>query len=257
MSPHKQINHLFTIVLVALVVWTALGCDGIGPFGSSPDGTDLKLVASYPLDIAESSGLTMDPAGTALWAIGSRQKRVFKLDLEGRVLAELAYKGDDPEGLVFDPADSTLWIVEERRREIVQLNQAGRVLDKKRLDLEGDNNSGLEGICLDRQGALYILNEKNPGLFLHMDAELSIAAQDTLDFARDYSGMAYGMEQDRFWILSDQDKRLFARDRAGNITASYKLPLPQPEGIAVDEKTRRMYVVSDSKPTLYVFEFAE
>ena len=255
MRQQKPMKYLRTIALSAWCVWVGLGCDRVGPFGSSSDDPGLKLVDSHPLEIDESSGLTIDPQGTALWAIASRQKRVFKLDLKGRVMAELAYKGDDPEGLVFDPADSTLWIVEERRREIVQINQAGRVLGRKKLGLEGDKNSGLEGICLDLQGSLYVLNEKNPGLFLQMDAALSIESQDTLDFAGDYSGMAYQPQQDRFWILSDQDKRLFVRDREGRISASYKLPLPHPEGIAVDEATRRIYIVSDSKPILYVFEF--
>ena len=167
--------------------------------GSTPQ---LELIASYELALSEPSGLALGAQGTVLWAVGNSPELVYKLTVDGQLLDTLAYGGDDLEGIVFDPADSTLWIVEEEKREIVQLDQGGNVLRRRRLGLSGERNSGLEGIGLDSGGGLHLLNEKNPGLFISLDPDLSIRTQYQLDFARDYSGLTYDRHRDSFWVLS-------------------------------------------------------
>jgi uncharacterized protein YjiK len=88
------------------------------------------------------------------------------------------------------------------------LDQTGQVLRKRRLELAGENNSGLEGIALDGEGIFHVLNENPPGLFISLDPDLSIETQYPLDFAGDYSGLAYDRRLDSFWVTSHEDRTL-------------------------------------------------
>jgi uncharacterized protein YjiK len=243
---------------VTIAVLWALGClvaCGKNWAGNREyeDGA-LKLITEYAVDISEPSGLTIDPAGKRLWAVGGNE-RVYELDLQGRVLKVLDYRGRDPEGISYDPSDSTLWLVEERRREIVHLDLDGTLLMSGSLDLEGAANNGLEGICRDDEGVLYVLNEKSPGLFIQLKDDLSIQSSEAIEFADDYSGLFCAGQLGVFWILSDQDETLFRWDEVSGILNRYELPFSSAEGIAIDEAAGRVYIVSDWASKLFVFEF--
>ena len=228
------------------------------PKASFPDlrqHLTLTQLATYAMDLREPSGLTIDPEGTTLWTVGNNQ-RVFKLDLQGRILDRLAYKGNDLEGIVYDPTDSTIWVVEERRREVVQLDVDGNLIFSQKLALGGEDNNGLEGICRDSFGTLYVVNEKSPGLFLELNSDAAIKKRLALHFADDYSGLFCGIRQDEFWLLSDQDEALIRWDRQNGDTQTYKLPFSNAEGITVDPETKKIYIVNDEKAHLYVFEFS-
>ena len=73
-----------------------------------------------------------------------------------------------------------------------------------KLELEGKRNSGLEGIALDGEGNLFLLNEKKPGLLIALADDLSIRSRYELDFARDYSGLTYDHNHDAFWIIESR-----------------------------------------------------
>ena len=158
-----------------------------------------------------------------------------------------------------DPSDGTLWVVEEERREIVHLNASGRVLGRRQLDLQGKANSGLEGICLDSTGTVYVLNEKDPGLFVALNADLSIANLRQLDFAEDLSGLDCDGGSGCFWILSDQSRMLYLWSPETGVVSAYPLPFDKAEGVAVDASAGQIYIVSESESRLYVYsvEFPE
>jgi uncharacterized protein YjiK len=100
---------------------------------------------------------------------------------------------------------------------------------------------------------MFAMNEKNPGLFLELNANRSIAARRKVTFAGDYSGMTYDRKKDCFWIVSDQSQGLYLCNRQAGVMKQYHLPFPKAEGIAVDETAKRIYIVSDSEKKLYVF----
>jgi uncharacterized protein YjiK len=137
----------------------------------------------------------------------------------------------------------------------VHLDLSGRVLASRRLELEGESNNGLEGICLDGEGLLYTLNEKKPGLFIELDADLSIQRRERLRFAGDYSGLDWDSTRNAFWIASDEDRALYLWNREEGVIGRYGLPFPGAEGVAVNETSGRIYVVSDPEAMLYVFAF--
>lgn len=214
----------------------------------------LVLVSSHLLSVSEPSGLTIDESGTTLWTVGSNPQAIYMLDLVGHTLDTLSYRGDDLEGIAYDPSDSTLWVVEEVKREVVHLDLFGNVLSTHPLNLIGEENSGLEGICFDDTGNFFILNEKKPGIFIELNLDLSIETQQELGFANDYSGLAFYPQQDMFWILSDQEKKLYLWSKQDGVSSEFALSFAKAEGIAFNEITNRVYIVSDSLNSLYIYE---
>lgn len=222
-----------------------------------PPAAGLKLIASYALSLSEPSDLALDGSGMSLWTVTDRPGRVHQLRLDGTLIRTLKFVGEDLEGIAYDASDRTLWVAEENLRQVVHLDLEGKVLSRHPLGLTGKKNSGIEGLCLDAKGRMFVLNEKDPGLFLELDAKRSIATRRTLTFARDYSAITYDRDRDGFWIVSDQSQELYRCDRAAGVRQEFPLPFPKPEGIAVDAATKRAYLVSDSENRLYVFQLVD
>lgn len=218
-----------------------------------PGAIGLDLIATYPLTVAEPSDLAIDESGTRLWTVGGTPDRVYQLDLHGKTVKTLSFVGADLEGVAYDRSDHTLWVAEENRRELVHLDLDGGVLSRHPLDLVGEKNSGIEGICLDDKGHLFALNEKRPGMFLELDSGHAISARRDVRFAKDYSGVAFDVKSGGFWIVSDQSQGLYLWSRKAGVVQRHPLPFRKAEGVAVDQATDRIYIVSDSENALYVY----
>jgi uncharacterized protein YjiK len=230
------------------------GCGG----GSSPTAPQpvpqLTLLETHPLAIPQPSDVTIDDSGTRLWMVGNHPEMVYQLDLQGHLVKTLSYVGQDLEGVAFDRRDSTLWVAEENLHRVVHLDLDGNVLLIHDLGFTTEHNSGLEGICLNDSSRMFVLNEKNPGIFVGLDTGLNVASMDTITFARDFSGMTWNPQKKCFWIVSDQSDRLFLWNPTNTTIAQYELPFPKPEGVAFDPVSNRVYVVSDSTNMMYVFQ---
>ena len=235
------------------VMAVIVACNGSNPVEVKRNPT-LPLIASYPLSFTEPSGLAVDETGTRLWAVSNHPEKVHELDLTGTVVKTLKYDGHDLEAVAYDPRDKTLWVAEENRREVVHLDLEGNVLSTYATGLTGEQNSGLEGLCLTDSGRVYALNEKHPGLFVTLKSDLTIDTLQLLTFAGDYSGMEYDVARSAFWITSDQSRALYLWSPTGGVLQAYDLQLPKPEGVAFDAAANRFYIVSDSTNTLYVFD---
>jgi uncharacterized protein YjiK len=215
----------------------------------------LHLVATHPLTISEPSDLTLDETGKILWTVTNKPAKVYQLDLEGNVTRTLNYGGQDLEGIVYDPASRSLYVTEERLREIVHLNLDGDVLDRTTVDLPGKPNHGPEGITLDDRGRMFLVNEKQPGLFLELDKTHQISKRVPLSFAGDYSAITWDKKKGCFWIASDESQSLFLWSSTKGVLGQFPLGFAKAEGVAVDEVTRTVYVVSDLENKLYVYRF--
>ncbi len=237
----------------ALVVLGSLGCADSQP--TSPSLPSLPSLGSYGLTVTEPSDLAIDETGTILWTVTNDPDSVYQLTTTGTRVKTLKYSGQDLEGVAYDPATQTLWVAEENQRSLVQLDLDGNVLARHDLSLTGEPNSGLEGICLDAGGAMFLLNEKLPGMFIPLNPDVSIASKDTLTFAGDYSGICYEPGSTNFWIVSDQSHRLYLWSKTTGVTKEYDLPFLKAEGVAFDPATNRVYVVSDSENRLYVYQY--
>jgi len=213
-----------------------------------------ELVAAISLNIPEPSGLTFQADENVLWTLSDNTGKIYKLETDGTLLQTFDVGGEDLEGIVFDETDGTLWVVEEGNRKLIHLSPNGDFLEEYQIPLAGPSNNGLEGICFDAAHRIHLLNEKNPGLMIDLDADLNITNQINLNFAADYSGICFDKESGNFWIVSDESRKIFVwNEETESVEKEFELSFPKAEGVAFDEKNNILYLVSDSENKLYVF----
>ena len=234
------------------------GCDVVlSPIGRTAEVERLEPTTTWSLEVTEPSGLTFGASREELWVVGNHPERIYRLSASGAILDTLDFDGDDVEGIVFDPSDSALWIAEERRRQVVHISKDGTVTDRWRLDVGEKSNSGLEGIALDGEGELWVLNEKNPGLLIELTSDQSIRRRFELDFAPDFSGLTYDPIRNAFWIASHQGRCLHLWSQQGGLLQSYEVPVDKIEGLAMDPSSSHLFAVSESDQTLTRFDPSE
>ncbi len=248
-------NFLRAAWLLALLGLLS-GCSIHDVTAPKKQNTGLNLLFSTRLAVPEPSGLSLGSRGSSLWTVSDQTGHVVQLDLKGKILKELPFAGADLEGVAYDSTRKCLWVVEEENRTVIRLSLQGKEVERRRI-LEGNDNSGLEGICVDAQGRLFALKEKNPGLFLKLNSDFSLAEKRPIDFAPDFSGICADTAQNSFWVVSDQGRKLFLWIPEIGVQKTFALPFPKAEGLAVDFVRRRAYVVSDSEQKLFVFELPE
>ncbi|MDJ0943693.1 MAG: SdiA-regulated domain-containing protein [Kiloniellales bacterium] len=254
----------------------------------------LTFLARNKIDgVTQPSGLALAGDCGGLWTISDKKNEIFKLDLEGEVIDDESFEGpvEELEGIALDHSGGFLLVVDEDSNEIVKFALADQaVADRRRLDqmagfdqvaaafAQGDPNKGLEGIAWNGDtGTVFVLKEGEPGLLLEISADLrTIRSHRTLDGQNgfrdpgldddeiDFSGIFYDQSRRAFWIVSDKAQRLFLYDWAGNaVVQSATLgygregkyrEIEKAEGVAVDPKSKRLYVVSDDEERLYVFD---
>ena len=213
----------------------------------------LSFTIAEKIPVPEPSGLALSSDERNFWVVSDENSKVYLIDSWGRVVKSFKVNGEDLEGItVID--DSTLAVVLERTREVVILDTSGLELKRAKLDLEGDLNNGLEGISYDpEEKRFFVLNEKKPRLLLTLDENLIEIKRDTLNFAKDVSGIYFDAVDKNLWILSDESQRIFKTDLSGNPIEEIKIKVTQPEGITFNKARTKMYIVSDKTENLYVF----
>jgi uncharacterized protein YjiK len=213
----------------------------------------LSFAIAEKIPVPEPSGLDLKMDETAFWVVSDENSQVYLIDSWGRVVKSFKVNGEDLEGItVID--DSTLAVVLERTREVVILDTSGTEIKRATLHLKGELNSGLEGITYDPAGKkFFVLNEKKPRLLLTLDENLVEIKRDTLNFAKDISGIYFDAGDKTLWILSDESQRIFKTDLSGNPIEEFKIKVTQPEGITFNEAHTKLYIVSDKTENLYVF----
>jgi uncharacterized protein YjiK len=231
--------------LLAMAACLAGGCyDESRPL---PQG-DWELVSTHQLSVPEPSGLCLDPDGRSLWTVSDETGLIYRIDLEGRSLQTLPFNGEDLEGIALDAGTGGFWLAEERRRQLLRVNRAGVLQERYSLDLPGAANSGLEGVSVDDEGRVLLVNEKNPGRLLRFEPASGAVEAFDLDFARDYSGLFWDSQRQGLWVLSDESQALYLL-REGQSPVEYRLGLARLEGVAVAGDTA--WVVSDALSKLF------
>jgi len=220
---------------------------------------DEKIVKTLSFSVAEKipvlepSGLDLTFDEKKFWVVSDQNSKVYLIDSWGRVVKSFKVDGEGLEGITVI-GDSTLAVVLERTREVVILDTSGLELKRRKLNLKGELNSGLEGITFDPKGKkFYVLNEKQPRLLLTLDEKLNELRRDTLNFSKDVSGIYFDNVNNTLWILSDESQRIFKTDLSGNPIEEFKINVTQPEGITLNKAHTKLYIVSDKNGSLYVF----
>lgn len=220
----------------------------------SPIPEKLYLLKRTPINVPEPSGLALSYDGKNFWAVGDSDSKVHKLDLNGRVIKSFTINGEDLEGItVIDSAK--LAVILERTREVVIVDTSGKEIKRNKFDLIGNLNEGLEGICFDSKTKnFYFLNEKHPGILIKTDSSFNEIFRKDIKIAKDYSDIFFSNEDNTLWILSDESKKIIQTDLNGNKIKEYRIDVKQPEGLVIDYKNKKVFIVSDKKEELYEFK---
>ncbi|QDT93711.1 SdiA-regulated [Gimesia algae] len=236
--------------------------------------------------LLEPSGLALAPDGL-LWTVCDENRRLFRIDFEGRIQESLKIGNRGLEGITFNAAGQICVVDEDVSKLIVYDPQTGEEISDRRLkDLEGftsiaahfediDGN-GLEGITFDSfRNELLLLKEADPGLLIAVSADLNrITSVEVLEEQTgftaegkkmDFSGMCFDAKRDLLWILSEEARCVFTFDRRqSRVVQRHSLKKDQQgrsvrfaEGVAVDGDSERLYVVSDDDAKLTVFRIIE
>ena len=245
------------------------------------------------LGLNEPSGLSLNADGTALYTVSDDTKAIYCMDLEGRVsLRESLFVSvSDLEGLALSSDGQQLFAVQEDSNTVISVDLAsGRELQHRPLAEMANyasvamhfpsepDNKGLEGITVNSTNQhVFVVKEGRPGLLIELDAECSTILSSRLlttanGFSHpklgprrlDFSGLSYDSQRDTLWIASDKGQCLFHYDwNRDQVLQRLDLRLNdggkpkrvrKAEGIAVDSKRGRVYVVSDRDAELYVFQ---
>lgn len=218
---------------------------------------DLVLLEEINIGVSEPSDLSYDLDSNCLWTVSDNTNRIYKLDIEGHILEELNYVGQDLEGIFYDENSQTLWIAEEGSSQIVNITLTGVELQRYNLPITTGTNSGLEGICLNNTGNICLVKEKDPGKYYRLNSSFAVDFDLELDFAGDYAAITYDAERECFWIVSDQNQRVYLWTETEGVINEFSLPFTKPEGICLIPNTNLIYFVSDSENMLYKMELKE
>lgn len=197
----------------------------------------------------------MDPSHEYFWICGGGTQKIYKTDLQGNILQELSYKGKDIEGICYDRRDASLWIVEERLRDVVHLDLRGKEIGRIHVNAPGKGNKGLEGITIDRDGNLWVINEKKPASLFEIDASGNPKKMYRMKYTDDISDAAYDINSDTFYILSDESACFFTWNTERGLIKKFFLPRDKFEGITVNSKTKTINIVNDADSSMLIYNY--
>ncbi len=248
----KEMKITYRLIIIFLLLLTAIA--GCMKEKVEKPGEKITLLRRYDIPVPEPSGLTLASNQNRFWTVSDEDSSLYELDKFGKIIKRIKVNGFDLEGVtIIDEA--TLAIVLERTREVVVLDTSGTELQRVKINLEGELNSGLEGITYNESTKhFYIVTEKDPAFIIELDGDLNEVRRDTIKFAADVSGIFYDENDNVLWILSDEDKMVVKTDMELNIITKFKISVIQPEGITVNKKGDRMYIVSDREEKLSVYK---
>ncbi len=240
-------NLKIKVFIISLSLFLIQGCE----MKNKPI-EKIKLIQSYSLKISEPSDAAL--AENKLWIVSDSKSTVYQTDLEGNILYKFKIDATDLEGItIFDK--SFLAITIEKKREIIISDFKGNEISRVSFNIDGDKNSGLEGITYNPvNNHFYLVNEKNPVLIIETDKKFNEIKRSKVKEVKDLSGISYSEKENCLWLLSDEDQKIIKYSLKGEFLAEYKINVDQPEGIAVDDKNNLIYVLSDKEGKLFVYK---
>lgn len=242
-----------TLIIIIVIALFLLLISLFFPIKDEENESSLNLVNEIQLTVPEPSGLYFDDITNTLWTVSDENSHIYNISLAGNIIDSFQVDGFDLEGITIIQ-DSILVTILERDRTIIFLDREGNELSRFKLNLTGEPNKGIEGIAYSNNtDRLFIVNEKNPRLLLIVDKQGHIDSKFKLDFATDFSGLHYDEQNERLWIISDENSEIFSCSQDGKLIDRYKVNIEQIEGVTIDKENSLIYIISDPLEKLFVY----
>jgi len=213
--------------------------------------SELKLIASYKTNVPEPSGLFYNSKTGSLFTVSDGNSTVYEIDLVGRIKNSFEIQSTDLEGITFSPNCDTMYVVEEKNQLVSKYLSNGTKLYSFPVNVATRTNNALEGIAIDQENNLYVLNEKLPSMLLKFKNKSELSRRE-LNYTSDCSDIFYDSKDDCLWMVSDESMKVVKMKKDGNIIAAYSISFSKGEGITIYQD--KIYIISDYDGTLYVYQ---
>lgn len=221
--------------------------------------TPIKLDQSFATytNVREPSALSFSVDKKTLFTVSDNNGSIYELNLQGKILREIKTGLSDLEGIITHPDLGGFCLVEERIRTASCLDNTGKELKRKTIPFQGESNSGFEGISYNPlKKQFFIVNEKKPKSIITLDTDFNIVNTVNFDKALDLSDIFYDDLTDQFWLLSHESKEIYLTDSNFEIEKVFSIPsIVQAEGIVVDSKNKKIYIISDKDSSFTIFNY--
>jgi len=186
----------------------------------------------------------------SLFVVSDTLSKIFEIDFSGNLLQQITINADDIEGITLSKNSDTIYVVEESDNLVSSFLTNGSKITSFRIVVSTNSSNGLEGISIDNDYNLYLVNEKLPRYLLTIRNNVEVDRSE-INIVDDLSDVCYDSSLDCLWIISDESKKIIKLSKSGSIISEWLLPFSKGEGITFAQD--KMYIVRDSDSKLYVF----
>ena len=238
------------IVFLGLLSWS---CARQEPDAGilSPAVNALVQVAVYNIEVREPSGLAYNSKNNTLMTVSDGNSTVYEMDFTGRIIKSFAIQSSDLEGIALSANCDTMYVAEETNQLITTYLINGTKLSSFPVNVATVLSHGPEGVTVDKNNHVFVLNEKFPTMILEYNQGKEVWRKE-INYTIDCSDIFYELSTDCFWIVSDESQRVVKLSRAGSLLGEWSIPVPKGEGLTIVQN--KIYIVSDSENKLYVFQ---
>lgn len=230
------------------------GCSRNGPAVVNPEKEVVTLQPLQVIDllphIPEPSGLAYHKFHNSLLVVSDSRSEIFEIALDGSLMGTIPTTSSDLEGIAVSVTGDTLYVAEERNQVITGYSASGVKLSTLSVKVATLDNNALEGVTVDQQNHLWVLNEKNPRLLLEFYRGQETSRRE-ITAVTDLSDICRDVTDENFWIISDESRKIIKISRSGQVLGEWNLAFDKGEGLAFAGD--KMYVVNDADAKLYVF----
>lgn len=200
--------------------------------------------------LVEPSGITYNKLSNSLLIVSDERPDIYVVDLQGHLLDKISVSGVDMEGITLTKNADTIYVVEETAKLVSSFYYDGRKINSMTVDVATNPSNILEGVTIDNRGHLYVLNEKAPRLMMEFYKSVELSRVE-LTYTTDISDICYDDQENCFWIVSDESKKIIKIDKSGNLLGQWLITYQKGEGITfVGDK---MYIVCDADSKMYIY----
>lgn len=241
-------------ILAAIIVLGLLSCGRNEPPTASTPSTlpvkSLTLISVTTMSVGEPSGLAYAPKTGKFYMVSDSRQEIFVIDTTGKVLSSIPVTATDMEGIALSANADTIYVVEETASLITRFLPNGTKVSSQPVLIPTDPKHALEGITVNPDGHIVVLNEKTPTALAEFAGTTEVR-RFTLTETSDISDICYDGATDAWWVISDEARKILKYSRQGQLLGVWATPLEQGEGIAFIGN--KLYLVSDSDAKFYVF----
>ena len=244
-------KHFLLCVFLLILSFACKRNDPNGDNHSREEVVALKQLAVYSTAVPEPSGLAYNSKKSCLLTVSDGNSTVYEIDFTGKILNSMLIQSSDLEGIALTFNCDTFFVVEETNQKVAKYLYNGTKIASFSVNVATNPKNALEGITIDENGHVFVLNEKAPCLLMEFVGQTETYRKE-MNYSSDCSDIFYEPSTRAIWMVSDESKTVMKLSRSGELLERYSIPFVKGEGIVVVDN--KIYIVNDSDSKLYVFE---